>query len=340
MTHRTTLETLTREQLNGILLTANPIAGGHSGFVYGADVAIAGDVGQVERTVCIKLTPWFAELAYDALPVGERVYGTRLSNFDAAYEIMRTAGIAVPMLYASGTVGGDEADGNPHFFYQIMDLVEGVEVRTFLAQGEHHAMDALHSLVGVTMGRLHQVTRDYDGWVAQSAPYVTGWKEAFFTSFQAVIERACDVNDAMRVNRSKLDAFLHGHEASWTPPTEFVFSHVDGFQGMARHIDDEWHLTGLIDIEDHSFTDARFALAGHELSLSFEERDAPDAFWAGYQRFKPIPSSYLTLRNFHQLYYLLDWLPGCYGNWRGKPEAQASTIRFFEETILQRCARY
>ena len=339
--HRTTLERLVSDQLNGVLHSAAPIAGGHSGFVFRVEAEDA----QGPRVLCIKLTPWFEEPTYDALPAGERVYGTRLSNFDAAHETMRAAGIAVPTLYASGTVGSvadnepTEAGNNPRFFYQIMDLVEGVEVRTFLSEGTHNEMDSLHGLVGETLGRLHQITRAYDGWVAQSTPYATDWSHAFFVSFQAVIERACEVNEEIRANRATLSSFLCAHEAIWTPPAEFVFSHVDGFQGMVQFVDRAWHLTGIIDIEDHSFTDARFVLAGHELALSFEERDAPDAFWAGYQRFKPVPKSYGELRNFFQIYYLLDWLPGCYNNWRSEPEKQASTIRYFEEIILQRCQK-
>lgn len=339
MDHRITLEALARKQLNGTLLTADSIQGGHSGFVYRADVASE----EGERTVCIKLTPWFEEPAYDTLPVGERVYGTRLSNFDAAHQTIRAVGIAVPTLYASGTVGHEKlttdnvVDGNPLYFYQIMDLLDGIEVRTFLSTGTHDEMDALHRLVGETMGRLHQITRAYDGWAAQPEPYLTEWHTGFFDSYRLVIERACEVNEVMQANQARLVAFLRTHQANWTPPNEFVFSHVDGFQGMVHYSEGKWQLSGIIDIEDHSFTDARFVLAGHELALSFEPRDAPDAFWAGYRQFKSVPASYRELRNFFQLYYLLDWLPGCYTNWRGKAEEQMSTIRYFEETISKRC---
>jgi hypothetical protein len=103
---------------------------------------------------------------------------------------------------------------------------------------------------------------------------------------------------------------------------------------MAKYAGGCWTFTGIVDIEDYYYVDQRFALAGYELSLHSAGRTVPATFWAGYRQFKPVPVSYTSLREMFFLYYLLSWLPICYGDWRWKPEEQGSTIKHFEDLIL------
>ncbi len=126
----------------------------------------------------------------------------------------------------------------------------------------------------------------------------------------------------------------------WSDPVEFVLSHVDGFQGMAKYNDNVWMFTGFIDIEDYHFTDQRFALAGYELAVEFEGQVVPPTFWSGYQRYRAIDPTYPRLKSLFQLYYLFAWLPLCYDQGWGETEAERQrVIQRFEQLIAARCAQ-
>jgi hypothetical protein len=82
---------------------------------------------------------------------------------------------------------------------------------------------------------------------------------------------------------------------------------VDGLQGHARRDGGVWRFVGHVDLEDFVFLDARFALAGFELSTGGGR--APDVFWEGYRlRGPPVESSYARVRDLFQAYFLVNWL--------------------------------
>ena len=85
-----------------------------------------------------------------------------------------------------------------------------------------------------------------------------------------------------------------------------MFSHTDGFQGVLKNAGG-WTLLGVIDIEDHQFTDQRFVLAGFELSRLFYGLPIDPAFWDAYAGLKPIDPSYAAFKPLFQTYYLLVW---------------------------------
>ncbi|MEZ4660791.1 MAG: phosphotransferase [Caldilineaceae bacterium] len=271
------------------------------------------------------------EVAFDALTPGERIYGARPSNFRAAYQLMQSAGIPLPRVYATGVTA------NGAFHFQVMELLPGVSVREFLAWNVHPKMDALHAVVGCTLGKLHQITRPYDGWASQTQPYDTSWTEAFFAALAQVLDQACSLNKVILENRSTIREAIAQSQKKWIAPSEYVFSHVDGFQGMAHFDGNVWALTGVVDIEDHSFTDQRFVLAGHELALHFELHQTPESFWRGYGQFAAAPDSYLSTRNIFQLFYLLDWLQICYDGRGHAVQKRDALIHHFQTLILERC---
>jgi hypothetical protein len=102
----------------------------------------------------------------------------------------------------------------------------------------------------------------------------------------------------------EIRTFIDAHRRSWVPAGEFVLSHPDGLQGHAVHDGTKWRFVGHLDLEDVSFTDARFPLAGYELGAA---GPVPTAFWEGYRAHKAIDASYESVRDLFTLYYLLDW---------------------------------
>jgi fructosamine-3-kinase len=325
MEHVPILAQIVEQELGGTLLDAKDITTGYAGYVY----VVRTTIEEKLRTVCCKLTPLETEATARMAPVDIRVYGGRWEDLEGAYRTLSQAGIRVPELYAYGFTETDEP-----LAYQVMELLEGISIRGFLAYEGHERMEQLHKLAGEVLGRLHQITRTYDGPSVQSSPYALDWKSAFYASLQNVLRQASDRNEVVRGNAGRIERFISHMGSLWTSPDEFVFSHVDGLQAMAKEESGRWSFTGIVDIEDHHYVDPRFALAGYELSLHYEGREVPKTFWEGYGRFKPTPASYAPLRDLFYLYYLLSWLPGCYGDWKWKPEDQAGTIHHFEDLIL------
>ncbi|HEY3887850.1 MAG TPA: hypothetical protein VGL73_04695, partial [Caulobacteraceae bacterium] len=78
-------------------------------------------------------------------------------------------------------------------------------------------------------------------------------------------------------------------------------------QGVMARRGGGWTLRGVIDIEDHQFTDQRFVLAAFELGHAVNGHDVPPDFWAAYTAGRPLDPSYATFKPLFQLYYLLVW---------------------------------
>ena len=326
MEHARILEKIIERELGGTVVSAQDVTTGYVGYVYKVQAV----VDEEPRTFCVKLSPLGRDPASQVEPVDDRVYGrSPATNFGEAYRILSGSGIPVPHLFAFGTID----TGRP-LTYQVMEFLEGIEIREFLAYDEHERMELLHEVAGQVLGKLHQITRTYDGLSGQTSPYPLDWKTAFFVSLENRLREASRRNAVIKQNIGRIERFVAQKESLCTSPSEFVFSHNDGLQGMAKYAGGCWTFAGIVDIEDHYFGDQRFVLAGYELSLHYAGRTVPATFWAGYRQFKPVPVSYTSLRELFTLYYLLSWLPGCYEDWKGKPEKQSSTIQHFEYLIL------
>jgi hypothetical protein len=91
-----------------------------------------------------------------------------------------------------------------------------------------------------------------------------------------------------------------------------------------------WALSGVIDIEDHRFTDQRFALAVHEVEMSMGQASLHDSFWTAYMQHTTLDTSYSQFRPLFQIYVLLDWL----GN---TPSMQPDMIVKLTHQIALRC---
>jgi hypothetical protein len=158
--------------------------------------------------------------------------------------------------------------------------------------------------MGAVLGRLHTITRPHHGWVGMDPAYARRWPSAFATSFRGWLARG--EGHLPPPLREAVERRCEPLLADLGEPAEFVFSHTDGFQGVLKKAGG-WTLLGVIDIEDHQFTDQRFVLAGFELSRSFYSLQIDPAFWRAYAALKPIDPSYARLKPLFQAYYLLVW---------------------------------
>jgi hypothetical protein len=186
---------------------------------------------------------------------------------------------------------------------------------------------AWFSALGEALRALHAIRRPFQGWVAMDRPYREPWSAAFPASFRSVLALATPVigealaRAALARAADKLAAFAD-------PPT-FVFSHTDGFQGLFRRAGDAWTLAGVVDIEDHQFTDPRFVLAGLELQHACAGRPLPAAFWDAYG---PAEPDYERHKPLFQLYYLSVWARVL----QGQPEAFARCVEMLEGLAASR----
>jgi fructosamine-3-kinase len=275
-----------------------PLVGGQVGHVFRVDT----DGG----AFVVKFVGARREGAYAEEPRDDRVYGSRWSNLQPAYELLRKSGVAAPRLHASGTL----ADEGLHF--AILDFVDG-DADDFSA--------AWFSGLGAALGALHAITRPFQGWVAMDGPYPEPWVAAFPASFRSVLAQAAPIVGE-RLARV-VEARAQDDLAAFTEPGRFVFSHTDGFQGLFRQTGGGWALAGVIDIEDHQFTDPRFVLAGLELQHAWAGRTIPAEFWAAYGPAEPGWDRNKTL---FQLYYLLVWARVL----RDQAEAFGTCVRMLE----------
>jgi aminoglycoside phosphotransferase (APT) family kinase protein len=288
---------------------------GFSGsFVYAVDVALPDG----PKDCIVKFVPDWP----DAEDVTNRVYGSRAASYRAAYDLLRQHGVLLPHLYAALA----PQPGLP-FYCFVMERLAGEEVQTVrshLGGAERRQLDAL---IGRHLGAIHRITRAYDGWADLPAPHAVPWRAAFFAALSTILDRAC-VHSSIVQRRPQLVRTFAQYAAAWVDPVHFVLSHGDGLQGMLVRGSDGWGLAGVIDIEDHLFTDQRFALSVYEMGLG----DAPvsDIFWVAYRQQASLDETYWQFRPLFQLYALLDWL----GN---VALADAEDVEHLTQEIDQRC---
>jgi aminoglycoside phosphotransferase (APT) family kinase protein len=290
---------------------------GFSGsFVYAVDV-----VAPTGQLPCIvKLIPDWP----DDQEVTNRVYGSRAASFRAAYALLQQHGIPLPRLY-SALAPQPEL---PYYCY-VMERLPGEDVQTIRVRLAGSAQANFDAIIGQHLGAIHTITRSYDGWADLPSPHPQGWSDAFFRALQTILERACIHADITQLRQQLVQAF-DMYAAAWVPPARFVLSHGDGLQAMLVPHARSWTLTGVIDIEDHSFTDQRFALAVYEASMAH----APlhDSFWEAYGQHTILDSTYAQFRPLFQLYVLLDWL----GN---IPPAQQDDVDILSRLVVRRLAQ-
>jgi fructosamine-3-kinase len=292
----------------------------------------SGAIGQVfsisvkhqQQQLVVKLGEDEKEYSFDPEPNDNRVYGVKWSNLQPSHDLLTSNHIAVPTLHSIGRIKGQ----NLH--YVIMDLAEGESIREYLAKEDAQDVDRLHAVVGEVFGRMHSITRDFQGWIDMNNPYPKSWKEAFFESFDSHLLKAADKNQFIKDNLEILKSFSRQKQDVWIEPDKFVFSHTDGFQGVAKHENNHWQFTGVVDVEDNQFTDQRFVLTGYELALN---QPASKSFWNEYKKYTSTPDSYQSHKNLFKMYYLLSWLPGYYNNDRFSLEDKVREIKNIEQAI-------
>lgn len=247
---------------------------------------------------CIKLVPATSEPPFAAEPIDDRVYGPRQSNLLPARRVLREAGIALPALRRHGVL-----PGAPPLAFQVMEFLDGVSLRAWLQRPKAPGAAALHALAGRLLGRMHREPRAYAGWPALPPQEAWSWHEAFFASFENRLTRAADRSERVAALRPLAAALLERAARDWRPARSFVFSHPDGLQGIVQRQGDDWSFAGAVDVEDHTFSDPRFALAGYDLA-----HPITDAFAQAYRAETDWPSDYETARPLCQLYFLLTWV--------------------------------
>jgi len=274
---------LVRERLGAEPRAVLPLAGGEVGHVFRVDT----DGG----AYAVKFMRDRAAPSLADEPVDDRVYGSRWSNLGPASTLLAARGIPAAAVRATGVLP------ERGLSYAILDFLDG--------DADDHS-PAWFAAVGAALGALHAIARPYQGWVDMPAPYPTPWRVAFGESFRRRLAETAPL-----LPPSLGDAIAARAEprlAALDEPTTFVFSHTDGFQGVMSRGSGEWGLLGVIDIEDHQFTDQRFVLAGFELGQAVNNgRVVPAAFWRAYTAAKPVDPTYATFKPLFQIYYLLVW---------------------------------
>jgi fructosamine-3-kinase len=273
---------LVRERLGVEARAVAPLTGGEVGHVFRVDT----DVG----AFAVKFVQLTNDPAFADEPVDNRVYGARWSNLGPASALLAAHGVASAAIRATGALP------ERGLAYAILDYLAG--------DADDHS-PAWFAGVGAVLGEMHAITRAYQGWVDMPTPYPARWTVAFAQSFRSRLAEAAPLMASGL--HDAIAARAEGLLADLTEAGEFVFSHTDGFQGVMARGEGAWTLRGVIDIEDHQFTDQRFVLAGFELGHAVNSRAVPPEFWRAYEAIRPLDSSYSTFRPLFQLYDLLVW---------------------------------
>lgn len=289
---------------------------GYSGsFVYAVDV-----VSPTRQLPCIvKLIPDWP----DDAEVTNRVYGSRAASFRTVYALLQQHAIPLPRLYTTLAPQPELP-----FYCYVMERLHGDDVQTIRARLSGTSQAHLDAMIGQHLGMIHCITRSYDGWADLPTPHPLRWRDAFFTALHTILDRAC-IHSVIAQRRQQIVQTFDQYAAAWIDPSQFVLSHGDGLQGMLVPNGTSWILSGVIDIEDHYFTDQRFALAVYEVSIG--HTPLHDSFWEAYQQHTILDKTYTQYRPLFQLYVLLDWL-------NNLPPTQQDSIDQLTHQIVLRCA--
>ncbi len=297
--HDIYLHKIINTNVKGKLLKYKSITGGHTGFVYAVDVRLNSKIYKY----IVKLSKIIGAPSLKIERTEQRVYGGRSESFEKVYNLLITNNIPTFKLISYRF----PTKAIP-YVYQILTRLEGFSIREHLALNNYEDKKKLLKLSGMEFGKLHLITRGYDGWVGQKKPYKMDWKSAFYGALDIRLNHLLSHHYLSPQQNKKLLFFINKKKRKWINPKEYVLSHVDGLQGMAQHKNKKWVFEGHIDLEDYRFTDQRFVLAGLEIGANYSTGNASIDFWEGYLKFKQVDSSFDNLKDLFKLYYFMSWI--------------------------------
>ena len=317
------------DRLGGTAQAVSRLTGGYSG---GSLFRVHALFDKTERTVVVKIgkVTGLQHIPDDA-PL-QRVYGARSWSHAPTHALLRARGLPVYDLLAQDF----PSDAVP-YFWVAMSLLEGIDVRGH-GESDPNVYTAFHHCCGEALGALHAVTRPHDGPVDRDAPFRTSWTTSFFASLEEEIRNATALGSPIVTERAReLHRWLDERRRRWVEPALYSLSQMDGLQGIARHQAHRWRFQGHVDLEDFSFMDARFPLAGFEIGAEGLRglKPIPESFYDGYRSHFPIDPSFAEARDVFKLYYLLSWLYIPYDpRYHASPEEQRQSIDRHETAIL------
>jgi hypothetical protein len=294
-------EKLVVASLGGAVVGSAPLEGGAVGRVFAVERR-----GEGPRRVCVKLVEDRPCPELDDEPAEDRVYGSRPENYHDARALLSSV-VPVPCLYSTGVTVDESGRG---WRYWVMAQLPGSARLDWRGTWARDAT-RLHRLAGETLARLHQMERGWPGWIALRETARWRWGPALFEALRRAISQAGENGSLPATVRAPLVAAADQQESSWVDPASFCLSHPDGLQGIFEHDGADWHLRGIVDVEDHFFLDPRFALAGIDLQARLEGVELPSAFRAGYTSIRPWPEGFHRARPVYQMLFLCTWSRVC-----------------------------
>jgi len=324
---------LIKEKLDLDVLKFSTISLGYGGQVYKLETNSKKDK---EKILVFKLSELTKEPSFEEMSNNDRIYGARLSNLLPAYNLLRSNNIPVAEILDSGTTELNNIKQQ----YTILEYLPGISVREYMAEPNDTNIDDLHKVTGEIFGKIHDIRRAHQGWIDMNEAQSIDWEQSFFDWLRSYLEniKKNSIFDSEKI--SKTEQYINNKRQAWSNPSEFVLSHMDGFQGMAIQEGTDWRITGVIDIEDHQFVDQRLALAGHEVVLEIEGKKIPEIFWKEYTKNNKLDESYHDLKNLFMLSYLLAWRSIFHNNWHGKQEDREPAIekitKLIDKIIIQK----
>ena len=297
------LERLLHDTFGGWDVHYKTLEGGASGRVFGVECQT--DHGP--RSVCIKLVADRLDPPFSEEPLEIRVYGGRPGNYDAARSALAGV-ISIPELFAGGRIDAARNDlGSPTSWrYWIMERLEGMSVVDWSIASRRDTAGLYH-LIGRTLAQVHQLERSYPGWIDLPRADRWAWKPALFHTLRYAVARAAAGSELMSANQGEFYEFITQEQDRWRDLRQYSLSHPDGLQGLVKHDGVAWRFCGAVDIEDHLYTDPRFALAGIDLQARLRGTPSPEALREGYQSNRPWPPGYEDCRPVFQVLFLCTW---------------------------------
>ncbi len=329
VTREDAVRRIVTSRLGGAVISVAPLTGGYSG---GSLFRVRARLADGVRDLVVKLGR--VKGAHD-VPDGDalrRVYGARSWSHAPTHALLRSRVLPVYDLIAQ-----DFPTPDVPYFWVAMSLLHGVDVR---GHGERDANEyaAFHSCCGEALGALHAVTRAHDGPVDRDTPYHTNWTESFFTSLDEELGKGVGLGSVVLAEHEPmLRRWIEDRRRRWVEPSAYSLSQMDGLQGIARREAKGWVFQGHVDLEDFSFMDPRFPLAGFELGAEGirGHKPIPSSFYEGYRSRFPIDPSFAEARNVFKLYYLLSWLYIPYeARYHSSLEEQRQSIEHHEGAVL------
>lgn len=274
---------------------------GYRGYVFGTSLR--------NRKIVIKVSPYQEESHYEKETFHSRIYGSRQSEYVSVESLLNRYNIQTPetLFYDTPEILGvgpcivrvqRRLEGIPSTFhkdYLLKELNEYDLKKYFFSLGE---IDAT----------IHQITRPYDGWVGMEKPSSISYEEAYFGAFTELINFLRENHGLDVINFDKIVDYVSHTRKYWEPSKTFVLSPNGLFQGLLSQDQGKWKLNGVIDLEDHHFTEERLCLVGFDIHQEEFSTELFTEFWSGYESIQKISPNYYETRNLYVLFFYLSWL--------------------------------